>query len=40
MDKGRFAVYRTVDVNVVDIVDRLGKGITGSQLTVPNLHLR
>lgn len=31
MDKGRFAVYRTVDVNVVDIVDRLGKGITGKE---------
>ena len=38
MDKGKFAVYRTVEVNVVDIIDRLGKGITGSQLTTPNAY--
>lgn len=38
MDKGKFAVYRTIDVNVTDIIDRLGKGVTGSKHPVPNLH--
>lgn len=40
MDKGKFALYRTVDVDAEDIITRLGKGITGSTFTFANLHLQ
>lgn len=42
MDKRPFAVYRTVEVDIASIINRLGRGITGSKtiksLTISSLY--